>query len=240
MSHRTEVIESAIRWMENTAADDSHGYDQEYRWGERGDYDCSSAVITAWKKAGIPLTCTYTGNMRADMLSRGFKDVTNKVNLATGAGLERGDVLLNEIRHVAMYCGDGMEVESSINELGRAVGGLPGDQTSREFLVRQYRNFPWDCVLRYSGGGVEFGTDERLKEFRPQEIAYGDYGDHVAVMQAILRALNYLGANNCPLEIDGENGLNTTYALTMYQGEAGLVADGICGAKTWARLLGKG
>ena len=40
--------EKAIQQMEAWAKDNSHGYDQTYRWGERGDYDCSSAVIQAW------------------------------------------------------------------------------------------------------------------------------------------------------------------------------------------------
>ena len=40
-----EVIELAVKNIENLAADNSHGYDQANRWGP--DYDCSSAVITA-------------------------------------------------------------------------------------------------------------------------------------------------------------------------------------------------
>lgn len=79
-----------------------------------------------------------------------LKQLTSKVNLATGAGLQRGDILLNEKRHVAMYCGNGLEVEASINENGRATGGKPGDQTGREFLIRSYRNYPWNVVLRYT------------------------------------------------------------------------------------------
>ena len=76
--------------MENLAKDDSHGYDQTYRWGEKGDYDCSSATITAWEKAGVPVKsngATYTGNMYSVFTKLGFKDVTSKVNLSTGAGL---------------------------------------------------------------------------------------------------------------------------------------------------------
>ena len=49
------IIESAISWMESKANDNQHGYDQRYRWGEKGDYDCSSAVITAWEQAGAPV-----------------------------------------------------------------------------------------------------------------------------------------------------------------------------------------
>lgn len=145
--------EKAIKQMEAWAADDSHGYDQIYRWGEKGDYDCSAAVIQAWENAGVPVKtkgATYTGNMLSVFKNCGFKDVKASVNLATGSGLIRGDVLLNTSKHTAMYCGDGYEVEASINEKGTATGGKPGDQTGREFLKRKYRNYPWTHVLRYS------------------------------------------------------------------------------------------
>lgn len=145
-------VEKAISWMETTAKNNSHGYDQQYRWGERGDYDCSSAVITAFEQAGVPVKtsgATYTGNMLSVFKKCGFVDVTSKVNLKTGSGLLRGDVLLNIKHHTAMYCGNGLEVEASINEKGRAIGGVPGDQTGKEFLIRSYRNYPWDRVLRY-------------------------------------------------------------------------------------------
>ena len=146
--------EKAIRQMETWAKDDSHGYDQDYRWGEKGDYDCSSAVIQAWQNAGVPVKsggATYTGDMKNVFLKNGFKDITASVNRGTGTGLKRGDVLLNEAHHVAMYCGAGKEVEASINEKGTAHGGQPGDQTGKEFLIRSYRNYPWHCILRYAG-----------------------------------------------------------------------------------------
>lgn len=146
--------EKAIRQMETWAKDDSHGYDQDYRWGEKGDFDCSSAVIQAWQNAGVPVKsggATYTGDMKNVFLKNGFKDITASVNRRTGTGLKRGDVLLNEAHHVAMYCGAGKEVEASINEKGTAHGGQPGDQTGKEFLIRSYRNYPWNCILRYTG-----------------------------------------------------------------------------------------
>lgn len=149
--------EKATKQMESWAQDSSHGYDQDYRWGEKGDFDCSSAVIQAWQNVGVPVKtkgATYTGDMKAVFLLCGFKDVTSKVNRSTGSGLLRGDVLLNETHHVAMYCGNGKEVEASINEKGTAHGGQPGDQTGKEFLIRSYRNYPWDCVLRYSENGA--------------------------------------------------------------------------------------
>ena len=156
--------------METTAGNNVHGYDQQYRWGQRGDYDCSSAVITAWQSAGVPVKlfgATYTGNIQSVFERCGFANVTKSVNLNTGAGLQRGDVLLNRAHHTAMYCGNGKEVEASINEKGKATGGLPGDQTGKGFLVRPYRNYPWDVVLRYI---------EKTPEQIAKEVIAGKWG----------------------------------------------------------------
>ena len=56
-------------------------------------------------------------------LKNGFKDITASVNRGTGTGLKRGDVLLNEAHHVAMYCGSGKEVEASLSR-GEYPGSL--------------------------------------------------------------------------------------------------------------------
>lgn len=175
--------EKAIRQMEAWAKDDSHGYDQKYRWGEKGDYDCSAAVIQAWENAGVPVKAagaTYTGDMYPVFTKKGFTDVTKKVNLKTQAGLKRGDVLLNKGSHVAMYCGNGKEVEASINEKGETTGGTPGDQTGKEFLIRGYRNYPWDCVLRYTGEEKADNTDTEavayVARIKADTICYTDTG----------------------------------------------------------------
>lgn len=138
--------------MENLAAGDSIGYDQIRRWGEKNDYDCSSSIITAWEQAGVPVKtkgATYTGNMIPAFLTCGFKDITAEVDMTTSAGLKRGDVLLNTVYHTAMYCGNNMEVEASLNEKGIVTGGVPGYQNGKEILVRTYRNYPWTHILRY-------------------------------------------------------------------------------------------
>ena len=177
-------VEKAIRWMEDMANNNKHGYDQTYRWGEKGDYDCSSAVYMAWEHAGIPVKtysfnkygCAYTGVMKAVFTHFGFKDVTSKINLATGSGLKRGDILLNDSHHVAMYCGNGKEVEASINEKGKATGGKPGDQTCKEFLIRSYRNYPWNRVLRYSTVETSSDSKKSINEVAREVIA-GKWGN---------------------------------------------------------------
>ena len=230
------ATEKATAQMEAWAADDSHGYDQQYRWGERGDYDCSAAVIQAWELAGVPVKsngATYTGNMRGIFLRCGFTDVTSQIDLASGSGLQRGDVLLNHRHHTAMYCGAGQEVEASINEKGGTTGGMPGDQTGREFLVRPYRNYPWDCVLRYAGEktGSRPGPvyEYSIKLGLLQE---GMEDPQVRTLQRLLAAGGYE-----PGEADGIMGSRTVEAVKKFQTDKGLLSDGEVGGETWTKLL---
>ena len=224
-----DVIESAAAYAQNIAADDSHGYDQAGRWGP--DYDCSSLVISAFRKAGVPLSCTYTGNMRGDMLRCGFEDVTGSVDLNTGAGLERGDVLLNHVHHTALYIGGGQLIQASINEHGITTGGQTGDQTGREICTRGYYNYPWDCVLRYT---EEEQETERAAEYAAVELPVlqrGDTGEAVRAMQVLLRGcgfgVGWYGA-------DGEFGAATEDGLRAFQRVKREETDGVCGERTWS------
>lgn len=141
-------IEKAISFMEQMARDNTHGYDQDDRWGNP-DFDCSGLVISAWNQAGVKTGASYTGDMYKAFLKAGFQDVTKSVSLYTGAGMKRGDVLLSPHHHTAMYCGNGRMVDARINEKGRITGGKPGDQTGHEIEIHNYNNHPWKYVLRY-------------------------------------------------------------------------------------------
>ena len=132
-----------INWALSIALDDSHGYDQAYRWGERGDYDCSSLVVSSLKAAGLNTGgATYTGNMKSQLTANGFIWVTDF------SDLRAGDILLNEAFHTAIYLGNGILVHASGNEFDDAVGGIPGDQTGEEIYIRTYYWRPWNGVLR--------------------------------------------------------------------------------------------
>ncbi len=226
----SSIVENAITWMELLAKDNSHGYDQRYRWGERGDYDCSSAVISAWENAGVPVKsggATYTGNMYEVFTRNGFKDVTDSVNLSNGMGLIRGDVLLNHANHTAMYCGNGFEVEASINEYGGVTGGAPGDQTGEEILVKNYRNYPWNAILRYadnnSGAVSSFASNVPT-------LKLGSTGEEVRNLQQKLIVLGY------NLQISGEFGASTERKVRHFQKKYGLEVDGIVGKETLDKI----
>ena len=231
-------VESATKWMENLANDNSHGYSQANRWGP--DYDCSSAIITAYQQAGVPVKAygaTYTGNMEPAFLKAGFKVVTNGVNLSTGAGLQRGDVLLNIVNHTAIYLGNNKVAHARSSE----GNSLPGDQSGNEIRIQSYWNYPWDCVLRYPEAiddedepAVNTGEltpdgicgphtwkviAEIIKDMPQLEcvtdangrILKMPSGWHVAVLQSFL---NYCGAD---LAVDTEFGPLTKKALIEFQ-----------------------
>lgn len=184
---------------------------------------------------------SYTGNMRGIFLRCGFADVTGNIDLTTGAGLRRGDVLLNVRHHTAMYCGGGTEVEASINEHGGTTGGATGDQTGREFLVRPYRNYPWDCVLRYTADGVDTNPGEQTKLSKPTYcynvklplLKLGMSDPAVSAVQALLVTRGFPPGSI----IDDNYGEQTAQAVKAYQTAAGLDADGEVGGDTWTALL---
>lgn len=147
----SESVESAVQWMINIANDDSHGYDQGSRWSP--DYDCSSLVISGYQQAGIPLKAngaSYTGNMKEVALKTGFEEVKWGKDVSK---LQRGDILLNEANHVACYIGNNQMVSAHHNENGGITGGRTGDQTGHEIDVSEFRDYPWDCILRYKVSG---------------------------------------------------------------------------------------
>lgn len=231
------VIQSAVAWARGIAADASHGYDQANRWGP--DYDCSSFVISAYKAAGVPLACTYTGDMRGDMLRCGFAVVSSAaVDLATGAGLEAGDVLLNYAHHTALYIGGGRIVQASINERGGVTGGALGDQTGCEIAERAYYNYPWDCVLRY-GGSDGAKTEETGRGLAPSYwynlslplLKPGMTDSTVNTVQTLLYAYGYSAS------VSGSMDAATVEAVKAYQAAHGLEPDGEVGGVTWAALL---
>ena len=155
-----KIINAATTELIRIANNNDYGYSQEADERMTISRDCSSNVILAWEKAGIPVFskygATYTGNIQPTFQAAGFINVTHSINLETGEGLIIGDVLLRIGHHVAGYIGKNAAgvreiVQAESNEKGTTTGGKPGDQTRREIYIKEYYNSPphWDIVLRY-------------------------------------------------------------------------------------------
>lgn len=180
-------IETYVQNAINIANDNTHGYSQVNRWGK--DYDCSSLVITVVENAGIPVKskggATYTGNMLSAFKRCGFTDVTKRVNLATGAGLIRGDILLNRTHHTEIYVGNGRNVGAHSSETG-GVTGQTGDQTGKEICTNAYYNYPWTNVLRYTEEAATAGKKD--VDTIAYEVIAGKWGNGAARIQKLRRA----------------------------------------------------
>ena len=230
------VIEQACNFAIEVARDDARGYSQDAnkRWGNP-DFDCSSLVISAFKSAGLPLKSTYTGNMLGDFLNNGFEKVV--INMATGEGLQRGDVLLNTKKHTALYIGDGQIVNATGSENGGKYG-RSGDQTGNEIRIQPYYNKPWDCVLRYTGEKATTPTETESKGetkvmIELRQLQFGSKGADVRSLQILLNEK----AHSKHLVVDGDFGRNTASVVADYQKQSGLVCDSIVGRNTWTALL---
>ena len=244
------AIEKAVAWATETANDNSHGYSQINRYGP--DYDCSSFVITAWENAGVPVKragASYTGNMRGAFIACGFVDVTTQVGLATGYGIQAGDVLLNYAAHTCLAVGGGKVANCRTDE------GHPqsGDQSGNEIRIQSYWDGSpnrWNCVLRYKGGktaneqpktGQSNTNSTIISEYevnedhawKPATLSMSNaYKADCVVLQALLNVHHFPCGS-----ADGFFGAKTQAAVNAAQRYYGLNIDGVCGPKTWAKLL---
>lgn len=223
------VINNATAWAVNIANDNSHGYDQIGRWGP--DYDCSSLVISAYEQAGVKVKeagATYTGNMRAAFVKCGF----NAIPYKKGMALYKGDVLLNEKHHTALYIGDGQIVQASCNEKGGIYNGKDGDQTGREIATGRFYEYSkgWDYVLRYN-------EEVKTVNIILPVLSKGSKCPEVGMVQALLNSLGYTGKTGRPLATDHDFGNNTEYAVKNFQRAHKLGQDGVVGEKTYNALL---
>lgn len=157
-------IDKAVKFMIDTANDNSHGYDQTHRNGP--DYDCSSLVATALFKAGFNVSpYSWTGNLESQLRKCGFKSCKPP--------WKAGDIHLNTKYHVCMSIDSKRIAQASINEKGTATGGKRGDQTGNEISIKPYYEYSkgWNVHLRY----VE--DKKKTNQEISKEVIQGKWGN---------------------------------------------------------------
>ena len=218
-------VEKYTQQAINIANDNRHGYSQNNRWGYP-DYDCSSFIISVVQNSGIPVKsngATYTGNMYNAFIKSGFKDVTKSVNLRSGQGLKRGDVLLNHIHHTEIYIGNGKSVSARISELGTTYG-KSGDQTGNEINTHNYYNYPWNVVLRYPVS-VSKSNDNYVTLFA-KDVIRGKYGSGTARKQNIYTTVQN-EVNNLLHHKHVQNNYVTDTAKDVIKGKYGIGVESV-------------
>ena len=69
------------------------------------------------------------------------------------------------------------------------------------------------------------------------ELSMGCAGPEVMAMQCLLAGNGFKDDAGAVIEPDGDFGKRTKQSLIRSQKSLGLTADGVCGAKTWTKLL---
>ena len=163
------MAERAAQYMEQICADDAFGYSQgkTQRWdgyrsiqandgvvsGARGDFDCSTLVISCYILAGLDMAPDgYTGNMRAKLIATGkFKSYSDSAHISTDKLAKRGGIYLRN-GHTLMALEDsgGASGEVDASDL-TIVGKIIVDEINK-----------W-CNVR-SGPGLEYTIIGKAKK----------------------------------------------------------------------------
>ena len=254
---RNDAVSFAVR----IANDNSHGYSQAvrslYNTANPKSFDCSSLVLTAYYYAFLKngLTdqanylkrnCSYTGNMLR-MLNAGFEAVA--CNQTAHAPMIRGDIELNTTYHTALAVGKDIIVHARSSE---------GTTDTKDNSGNEIRTQPWYLYshgwthrLRFTGRGIDFSKLTNTSEskpttttakgdrymFEPKTVKLGSKGTSVLLLQEILVARDFRGADNQILSLDRVAGENTIRALNSYKKSRNMKQDGICDASVWKDLL---
>ena len=163
------MAERAAQYMEQICADDAFGYSQgkTQRWdgyrsiqandgvvsGARGDFDCSTLVISCYILAGLNMEPDgYTGNLRAKLLATGkFKSYSDSAHIGTDKLAKRGGIYLrNGHTLMALEDGNGADGTTTTENL-TVVGKIIVDEINK-----------W-CNVR-SGPGMEYTIIGKAKK----------------------------------------------------------------------------
>lgn len=158
-------VEAMIAWAMETAADDTHGYSQNNRYGP--DYDCTSFVCTALMEGGFALEhYLSTRGMARELPALGFA-VYRKGETEP----QRGDILVELGVHAEICMGNGTCVGAH-QDYGHSRSG---DRSGHEIEYRtpESEKKCWFCkkaqyhyIIRYEGLEILAAQRQQIEELR--------------------------------------------------------------------------
>jgi hypothetical protein len=166
-----------------------------------GDYDCASSSITVWQKALIGTR--WEGSLDGAITTHNMRYVFTNSGLFEWVPVhytQPGDLLLNEVNHVAICQPDGYLSEFSSNEFGGCYGGQRGDQTGWESHICRFYDYPWDGALHYNG----------LADIKPEQILGYAVNDRGLRYRAHVQDLGW-----CVWAHDGQTAGTTSFGLRL-------------------------
>lgn len=157
---KAQQLEKAVKWAEETATDNSHGYSNivDDNLGQNGDFDCGGFISAALKYAGlIPEGSVFEPNEEYGnpwswgtvLYPAGFKKLKFDINK-----VKRGDILISNGHHTELANSASTTVGAHDN-----FDGVRGDWgTGNEIGIAPIYPGYWDYMLRLDT------TEEKKKE----------------------------------------------------------------------------
>ena len=149
------MIDDAVSFAVGVAEDNSHGYNNKGNGYGPDEYNCIGLVIRAYQHAGVNVRSCNIPVMPERLQEAGFVEITSQVNLQTGEGLVKGDILwyldgTGKHGHTELYTGNGSVVGARGD-----TDGVPGDSQGNEIVTAGYSNLGWQKVFRLPDGYAE-------------------------------------------------------------------------------------
>ena len=125
------------------------------------------------------------------------------------------------------------------DSLIETIEGNSGNEVKRKVYQRNDRT-----IIGY--GHPRYDAEPKKTTIKPYAktcnvtmpiIREGSSGSSVKTLQRLLRQLMYVGNDGKLIEVDGKFGPSTKAALIRWQKKHLGGSDGICGVKTWTKLL---
>ncbi len=201
-------------------------YPSYYEWSYAGEtakvHDCVG-LIKGYLWCDSPEDNTPLYNSAQDKSANGLRDIcTTKGAMSTMPDVP--GVLVFMDRHVGVYVGSGEVIEARGHKYG---------VVKTKLSARPWTSWGYCPYLTYDKASAPVA--EKSTTIALPILKKGSKGATVKAMQILLMGYGYnLGGYGA----DGSFGGATEKALKAYQSANGLEADGSCGPKTWAKLLG--